>query len=369
MDKNTLIPEHVRALTPYVPGKLISEVMESLGLKTAIKLGSNENNLGPSPKALAAMAEELKNLSRYGDVGSVKLRKAIAGKLSLPEECVICSNGSSELILVLAHTILSPGLSAVMSKPSFTLYAKNVLAAGAQASETPLLNYEHDLMAILYKITKKTRLIFLDNPLNPTGAYLTPDRINSFVNDLPPGVLLVLDEAYVDFARAPRPDYAKLLETEKVMIMRTFSKLYGLAGVRVGYALAPPFVLEALNKVRQPFNLNNLAQAGALAALYDDEHIQNTLKMTWDGLNFFQENFPKIGIKTFRTESNFMMLEPVGFKSTFFVDLLLRKGIILRSLESFGLDDKVRATAGLPEENLKFLEAAKEALSDLKTNG
>jgi histidinol-phosphate aminotransferase len=362
MDKEKFIPEHIRALTPYVPGKLISEVMESLGLKSAIKLGSNENNLGPSPKALAAMKEELSNISRYGDVGSTKLRKAIAAKLSLPEELVVCSNGSSEFILVLAHTVLAPGLSAVMSRPSFTLYAKNVMATGAKAIETPLKNYEHDLNGILYKITKNTRLIFLDNPLNPTGAYLHPERINSFINDLPPDVLLVLDEAYVDFARAPRPNYEELLKTEKVVILRTFSKIYGLAGIRVGYALAPPFVLEAVNKVRQPFNLNNLAQVGALAALSDYEHISNSLKMTWNALDFFRDNLPSIGIKTFPTESNFLMAEPTGYKSSPFVNELIRRGIILRSLESFGLDDKVRITAGLPEENQKLLEEARDIL-------
>ena len=362
MKKQDFIPDHIKALTPYVPGKLISEVMESLGLRTAIKLGSNENSLGPSPRAIAAMEKELSNISRYGDVGSLKLRKAIAEKLSLSEENVACANGSSELILVLAHTVLGPGLSAIMSRPSFTLYAKNVLASGAAALEVPLLDHGHDLSAVLYKITKKTRLVFIDNPLNPTGAYLAPDRLNSFINDLPPHVLLVLDEAYADFARAPRPSYAELLKTEKVIVLRTFSKIYGLAGIRAGYALAPAFVLEALNKVRQPFNLNNLAQAGALAALGDDEHLRKALEMTWGGLDFFHENFPKIGIKTFPTESNYLMAEPRGLKSSEFAGALLRKGIIIRSLESFGLDDKVRVTAGLPEENQKLLEAAAEIL-------
>ncbi|MDR2350399.1 MAG: aminotransferase class I/II-fold pyridoxal phosphate-dependent enzyme [Deltaproteobacteria bacterium] len=362
MDKIDLIPPRVRTLTPYVPGRLISDALESLGLKSATKLASNENSLGPSPLALEAMARELPNLNRYGDAGSTKLREALAAKFGIPADGVTCGNGSSEIILTLAHTLLGPGLSAVMSKPSFTLYAKNVRASGADAIEVPLKNFNHDLGEILGRIRDDSRLIFLDNPLNPTGAFLGPGVIRDFVDRLPPNVLLVLDEAYADFARAPRPDPRELLETGKTIILRTFSKLYGLAGLRVGYAMAPPFVWEAANKVRQPFNLNNLAQVGALAALRDEEHVRKTLEMTWNGLDYFRGEFEKLGLAPRPTESNFLMVETGSVPSSEFTDRLFETGLIIRSLESFGFGDKVRINAGLPEENAKLVRGVKKLL-------
>ncbi|MDR2460693.1 MAG: histidinol-phosphate transaminase [Deltaproteobacteria bacterium] len=357
MGKNELIPKHILALKPYVPGKLISEAMERYGLTHVIKLGSNENNLGPSPLALAAMAKELTNLNRYGDVNSGKLRQALAEKLGLPLEYIICCNGSSEFILILCHSLIEPGDNVIMSKPSFTLYAKNALAAGAQAIEVPLVNYAHDLPTILSKVTPKTKLIFLDSPLNPTGAYIKPDVLWDFVAELPQSTMLVLDEAYVDFVKdAPRPDYKALIETEKVAIMRTFSKLYGLAGIRVAYALAPPFLVDMLNTVRQPFNVNNIALVGAVAALDDVEHIRRTLNMTWEGLSFFQEEFRDLGLLTYPTEANFVMVDTGFMSAENMAGDLLQRGVIVRSLNSFGFKRKIRINAGLPDENRELVK-------------
>jgi histidinol-phosphate aminotransferase len=249
-----------------------------------------------------------------------------------------------------------------MSRPSFTLYSKYVLATGAEAIEVPLEGLGHDLAGISQKITQNTRLIFLDNPLNPTGAWLSQGLVHSLPDMLPPGALLVLDEAYADFARQPRPDYPSLLKTGKVIIFRTFSKLYGLAGLRVSYTLGDPQLIEALNKVRQPFNLNNLAQVGALAALGDLQHVQRTLDFTWKGLDYFQDALPQLGIKTYPTEANFILCGTANLSSDELASKLLKEGVIIRSLSSFGLSDKVRVTAGLPEENEALVKALERAL-------
>jgi histidinol-phosphate aminotransferase len=229
-----IIPQVIENLSPYIPGRLLEDVEAELGLSNIIKLASNENSLGASPKAMEAMAEALRNIHRYSDADGRALKKALSDKFGYDPAGLVTGNGSSEFILVLAHAFCGPGLSAVMSRPSFTLYAKNVQAAGGTVREAPLTPaYGHDLEALLALADDSTRLVFLDNPLNPTGAYLTPEAILAFYEKLPETTLLVLDEAYIEFARQPRLDWLKVKSPGRLVILRTFSKLYGLAGLRV----------------------------------------------------------------------------------------------------------------------------------------
>jgi histidinol-phosphate aminotransferase len=358
-----MIPDYVKSLPNYVPGKLSEDVAEEMGLDKVIKLASNENCLGPSPKALKAIAEALTGLARYGDASSRRFRQGLAAHLDLSPDCILAGNGSSEFIVLMAHILLEPGLSAIMSKPSFTLYASNVQAAGAKPVEIPVTKkFGHDLDAILSRVDCFTRLIFLDNPLNPTGAWLSATRLRNFLSRLPKRCFLILDEAYVDFSRQPRPDYPELLRDGRVAILRTFSKSYGLAGLRVAYLLAHPDLIANLNKVRQPFNLNVLAQVGALAALADREHLENSKKAAWASLDLLAERLPTLDLPTHPTEANFVMVGPTSLGANALERALLEKGIIVRSLSSFGLSDYIRISAGTSWENQALLTALEEIM-------
>ncbi|MDL2260403.1 histidinol-phosphate transaminase [Deltaproteobacteria bacterium OttesenSCG-928-K17] len=359
-----IIPDHIANLSPYVPGRLIEEVEAELGLSGIIKLASNENNLGPSPLAVKAVAEALTDLHRYSDADARSLKNALSLKLGYPPECIVTGNGSSEFILVLCHLLLAPGLKAVMSRPSFTLYAKNAQAAGAKVVEIPLTgDYGHDLTAMHDQIDENTRLVFLDNPLNPTGAWLEPEALADFHDSLPKSTVLVIDEAYVEFARRPRPDWRKRITSPgRLVVMRTFSKAYGLAGLRVAYGFMSPELAGAVNKTRQPFNMSLLAQAGALAALEDTAFLEKTLKTTWDSLDFFQADFSSLGLKPQPTEANFMMVDLMGRQADDVFQALLRQGVITRSLTSFGLPGHLRVSAGLPEESRALAEALRKVL-------
>jgi histidinol-phosphate aminotransferase len=366
-DFGAIVPECLKSLAPYVSGRLIEDVLEEMGLESAVKLASNENSLGPSPKALEAVAKALTGLNRYGDADSRRMRSAIAQKTGHPAEGVIAGNGSSEFVLVMAHALLGPGLRAVMSKPSFTLYAKNAQAAGAEVVELPLTpSHGHDLKAIKEAANGRTRLVFIDNPLNPTGAWLAPEELEDLAVSIPDSALLVLDEAYVDFARSPRPDYQALLAGGKVAVIRTFSKIYGLAGLRAAYALMAPELAQALNKARQPFNVNNLAQAAVLGALSDTEHLERTLSMTWSALDRLGRELPPLGLAPHPTEANFLMARlPGRLTADQLMGALLKEGVIIRSLSSFGLPSHIRINAGTDFELGVLLSALAKTLPSL----
>ncbi|MDR1081020.1 MAG: histidinol-phosphate transaminase [Deltaproteobacteria bacterium] len=365
MTRPDIVPEHIRKLSPYVPGRSIEEAMEELGLPGAVKLASNENCLGTSPKAIEAMRKALDaGMARYADANATKLKGAIALRWEIRPECIACGNGSSEFILVLAHALLGPGLNAVMSRPSFTLYAKNALAAGAEAREVPLdAGHGHDVKAILSMCDSRTRLVFVDNPLNPTGAFLSRGQVNDLEKALPERALLVLDEAYADFSRERLPDMKELVGRGRTAVLRTFSKLYGLAGIRAAWMAAPQEIAEAVNRARQPFNMNSLAQAGALAALDDIGHVRRTEKTVWDSLDWLAEALGALGLKTFPTQANFLMADSGPFSADELAGELFRKGLIIRSLSSFGFRDKIRITAGLPEENAALVDGIRELLA------
>jgi histidinol-phosphate aminotransferase len=360
-----IIPNYIKNLSPYVPGRLIEDVEIELGFPGLVKLASNENSLGSSPKALEAITRVLASLHRYSDADSRVLKAALARKFGYDPAQIICGNGSSEFILVLTHALAGPGSRVIMSSPSFTLYAKNAQAAGAEVCQVPLTaDYNHDLEAILSKVNLKTSLIFLDNPLNPTGAYLESKQVEIFYRKLPANTLLVLDEAYIDFTRRPKSDFKPLLaeKNSHLIVLRTFSKAYGLAGLRAAYAVTNPELTLSLNKVRQPFNMSVLAQAGAVAALDDDEFLQKTLKMTWASLDYFQEKFTALGLIPQPTEANYIMVDLKGRSADKIYQAVLHQGVITRSLTSFGLATHLRVSAGLKEESEALVLALTKVL-------
>jgi histidinol-phosphate aminotransferase len=364
-----IIPPHIETLTPYVPGRLIEEVEAELGLTNLVKLASNENSLGPSPLALAAMARALPKIHRYSDADSRMLKTALSRQTGCDSEQILCGNGSSEFILLLAHILTGPGDRTLMSRPSFTLYAKNAQAAGAEVVEVPLTpDYGHDLEVLLARAAEageRTRLVFLDNPLNPTGAFLSPESLTDFYRRLPPSAVLVLDEAYIDFSRRPRADWRPLLADSggRLVVLRTFSKIYGLAGLRAAYALMSAPLAAALNKARQPFNMNVLAQIGALAALEDEDFLRRSLEMAWTSLDYFQAEFTRLGLDPRPTEANFIMAGLGGHSADELFQALLRRGVITRSLTSFGLPACLRVSAGLPAESRALVSALEEVLA------
>jgi histidinol-phosphate aminotransferase len=364
MFPKSVIPECANRLAPYEAGRRTEEVMRELGLASAVKLSSNENCLGPSPRALKALRAALPEIHRYGDAASAELKEAICQKLGVPQECVICANGSSEFILVLSHLILGPGLHALMSKPSFSLYFQNAAASGAEITEAPLKNFAQDLEALKSGIRENTRLVFLDNPVNPTGSWAEAKDIEAFAGSLPPECLLMLDEAYVEFSRAPLPDYQKLLASGQVIILRTFSKLYGLAGLRAGYALMDPLLAGAVNKIRQPFNINALAQLGAAAALNDDDYVQKSKEAAWAGLDWLARELPRAGMPVFPSQANFIMADTGKMDARDFAQALFREGVIVRALNPYGLTHHVRITVGLPEENQALVNAVIKVLKE-----
>ncbi len=359
-----LIRECIENLTPYPPGKPIEELERELGIVGSIKLASNENPLGPSPKAIRAIKENINNIHRYPDGSSYYLRQKLAKKFGLPMSKIILGNGSNELIKVIVHTFLSPDDEVILSLPTFLLYEKVVQSFEGKIVTVPLSNFWIDLPAILTAVSSKTKIIFINNPNNPTGKALKKKEISHFLNSLSPDVVVVLDEAYIEFATDPKVVSAvELLESYPLLVvLRTFSKVYGLAGLRIGFGFTSESVIEGMNLVRQPFNVNYLAQVGALAALDDDKFVEKTLTLTRDGLEFLYSQLDRIGLKYVPTQTNFFLIKtPLGAGETY--QRMLREGVIVRSMESFGLSDYIRINVGLPEENKRFVKTLEKILS------
>jgi len=355
-----LVSDEIEALIPYPPGKPIEEVERELGIKNSIKLASNENPLGPSPKAVDAVSRALKNLHRYPDGGCFYLKEKLAKHLKVKPENLMIGNGSNEIIELVIRTFLKPGEEAIMGNPSFAVYPLAVPAAGGKAVLVPLKNLTHDLDAMADAITGRTKIIFIANPNNPTGTIVTKAQLKRFMGRLPDGVILVLDEAYYEFVTDPEfpksLDY--LREGRNVVILRTFSKIYGLAGLRIGYGVAPERLVFYMNKVRQPFNVNSLAQVAAMAALEDEEHLKRSQKNNIDGLDFLFNEVKAMGFDGVPTQANFFLVKVGKGKEVY--DVLLRQGVIVRPMSSYGLDEYIRVTVGLPEENKRFVETLKK---------
>jgi histidinol-phosphate aminotransferase len=358
-----LTHEGIEKLIPYPPGKPIEELERELGIFGSIKLASNENPLGPSPLAIQAIQKSLRSLNRYPDGRGYYLKEKLAGIFGLPENQIIIGNGSNELIELIIRTFLAPTEEVIQAFPTFLVYEKMVTGAGAKIISIPLSNFRLDLTAIRAAITPLTKIIFINNPNNPTGSVLSMDEVSGFLRSIPPDVIVVMDEAYTEFVTDEKA--AKGLDLLKInpsiIVLRTFSKLYGLAGLRVGYGFSTEKIIDYMNRVRQPFNVNTLAQVGATAALDDTEFVSKTLKTVRDGLIYLFDELKKIGLDYLPTQTNFFLIKvPMGGKKLY--DLMLKEGVIVRAMDSYGLKDYIRINVGLPEENERFVEAIKKVL-------
>jgi len=327
-----------------------------------IKLASNENPLGPSPSALAAMQKVLANLNLYPDGNAFYLKQKLAEKLQVPTTNLILGNGSNEIIEFVGHAYMGPGVDVVVSQYCFAVYPLVTKLFGANLISVPAKNYGHDLVAMLKVITSKTRVIFVANPNNPTGTVLLNDELAQFVRQIPPHVLLVLDEAYIEFLDSP-PDFLPPIRNRtqpNLLLMRTFSKIFGLAGLRLGYGIAHPGLVATLEKARQPFNINSIAQAGALAALADTEHILRTRENNMLGLSFFSDAFQKMSLEFIPSAANFILVR-VGDGQRVFEEMQ-QGGIIVRPMGGYELGEWIRITVGTPPENERCLTALLAAL-------
>ncbi|MTD31330.1 histidinol-phosphate transaminase [Planomicrobium sp. YIM 101495] len=359
MENNHINPRKtLETIQPYSPGKPIWEVQEELGLDRVIKLASNENPLGPSPKAVAAIQDGLADLNRYPDADASHLKTAIAAQYGVTKEQVITTNGADELITLISETFLDPGDEIVVPSPSFSEYDFGAHIMGAAVVPVPFsTDFEYDIDALIAAVTGNTKIVYLCSPNNPTGTYLKKAEVARLLDALPAHVLVVFDGAYSQYADAE--DYTNGVEFVQagypVVALQTFSKIYGIAGVRVGYGLASKSIISSILKVKEPFNVNSLAQIAAAAAIEDTEHVQNSYTANRDGREWFYSKFEELGLSYTKTMANFILVE-VGSDGERIYDELMKKGIIVRYGKTWGLPQHVRVTIGTPEENAYFIE-------------
>lgn len=359
--------DYIAGLKVYEPGKPIEEVARELGfddLAALVKVASNENELGPSPLAMEAMQKSVSEMHRYPDGGAFYLKKKLAKHLDVTPEQLLFGAGSNELIVFLAHVFLGPGTHLVMGAEAFAVYFLVAALYGAEAVRVPMPEHVHDLDAISAAISDETRLVAICNPNNPTGTMVEPEALDRFIENLPDHVVALIDEAYFELMPEERkPDVLKHIRAgrKNVVVLRTFSKAYGLAGLRIGYAVAHPELIELLNKVRQPFNVNAMAQAAASAALDDREHIEQTRATVAQGLQFFEREFAALAIKTVPSGANFILVK-TGRGREIFQELQKRE-VIVRPMDPYGLPDYIRITIGTPEQNQKVIAALKDVLA------
>ncbi len=366
MDLCEQSPSYIRAIAPYQPGKPISELAREMGLneKKIVKLASNENPLGVSPKAKAAIKKALAELGRYPDGNAFELKAALSRRHGVPQECIVVGNGSNDLLEMAAGAFLAPGRAAVYSQHAFAVYPLATQARGATGIVVPAKNYAHDLAAMLAAITPETRVVFIANPNNPTGTFATGEEIGNFLARVRRDVAVVVDEAYTDYLpQNLRYDSVALLKKyPNFIVTRTFSKVYGLAGLRVGFGLMHPDVAELLNRVRQPFNVNSLALAAAAAALEDRKFVAKSTKMNRSGLAKLERELKTLGLEAIPSCANFVTFRVSRARTVY--ERLLRQGVIVRPLAGYDMPDHLRVTVGTPKENEKFLKALTIALDD-----
>ncbi|HEX9787237.1 MAG TPA: histidinol-phosphate transaminase [Candidatus Binatia bacterium] len=360
------VPEYIRSLIPYEPGKPIEEVEREHGIANSVKLASNENPLGPSPKAVAAMRSRLDQLNLYPDGDCFYLKQGLSRKLGVAPEQLIFGNGSNEIIELAARTFLRPGDEAVMAEQAFVVYQLIVQAVGAQSRAMPLRNFTHDLPALAEAVSPRTRMLFLANPNNPTGTIFRRAQWERFLDQVSPDVLLIVDEAYFEYVQdADYPDSLRYHTTDRAIItLRTFSKLYGLAGLRIGYGIGSKELISLMQRVRQPFNVNAPAQWGALAALDDAEHVKRSLDVNGQGLEFLQKEFTRLGLEFVPSQANFILVR-VGKGEEVF-QRLLKQGVIVRPMAGYRFPEHVRVTVGTMEENRKFISALEHVIRSIQ---
>jgi len=360
-----LVPPYIRELAPYVPGKPIEEVERELNMH-AIKLASNENPLGASPLAIAAAQKALAASNRYPDGSGFYLREALAKKHGIPVESIILGGGSTELIDLSARIALVPGDCGVTSYGSFPLYYIAIRATGASFLDVPMRDYQFDLEAIARDLPEETKLIFLANPNNPTGTMFSADNLDTFLARVPEHILVVLDEAYYDYV--DDPNYSRSIDIVRggrnLIVLRTFSKVYGLAGLRIGYGIGPAALLAEMNKIRGPFNTSGVAQAAALAALDDTEHVRRSVESNRAGLAQLASGLHSLKIKFVPSVANFLLVI-FGTDTEPLVEELLKHGVIVRPMRWMGFPTALRVTVGTHEENEKFLRALAEVRASL----
>jgi histidinol-phosphate aminotransferase len=359
-----LVKECIERIAAYKPGKPIEELERELGITGAIKLASNENPLGPSPKAMEAVREALPGVHRYPDSHAFYLKEKLARKLGFPPESIITGNGSDEIIHLIAQTFLMPGEEVIMGDPTFSFYRIVVVAAGATEVLVPLKNFSYDLPAMAGAISERTKIIFINAPLNPTGTIIRTDAFATFLESIPADVILVMDEAYVEYVTDNLyPDTLQYVARgKKMVVLRTFSKIYGLAGLRIGYGVADPHLIACLNKIRGPFNTNLLAQAAAVAALDDREHVQRSRAVNQEGLRYLHGELDRLGVEFLPTQANFFLVR-IGEKAGRVYESLLHEGVIVRHMPGGILEQYLRITVGLPSENERLIRALKKVLA------
>jgi len=350
----------IASLSPYVPGKPVDELERELGIAKAVKLASNENPLGPSPKALAVLGEAAQTLHRYPDGGAHRLRGALADRWKVQADQVILGNGSDEIIGLLARTFLAPGDEAVMADQTFVIYKMEVTAAHGTPIIVPMKQGRHDLDAMAAAVSPRTRLLFVCNPNNPTGTMVTAAEVSRLMERVPESVIVVFDEAYYEYVLSREfPDsLAYVLQGRNAIVLRTFSKIYGLAGLRIGYGVTTAEIAGYLNRLRPPFNANSLAQRAALAALDDEEHLRRSRALNQAEMEAVREGLAALGFQPLPSEANFLYFD-VGRNGREVFQALLKEGVIVRHIDG----SMLRVTIGLPDENRRFLAALKKVLN------
>ena len=357
-------PDYIRAIAPYQPGKPISELAREMGIPEAgiVKLASNENPLGMSTRVRDALTIALSEVPRYPDGNGYALKSALSRRLRLDMEQIVLGNGSNDVLDMAARAFLAPGLSTVYSRYAFAIYPLATQTVGATGIEVPAVDYGHDLRAMARAIRPDTRLVFIANPNNPTGTFVPGAEIEAFLDTVPGDVLVVLDEAYTEYLSSEQryDALAWLRRFPNLLISRTFSKAYGLAGLRVGYGLGHPAVIDLMNRVRQPFNVSNLGLVAAEAALADEEFLAKSAELNRRGMQQLEEGFQALDLDWIPSAGNFVTVR-VGNASAVNARLL-RQGVIVRPIAGYGMPEWLRVSIGLPEENTRFLDALKVAL-------
>jgi histidinol-phosphate aminotransferase len=355
--------KNVLSVKPYLPGKPIEEVKRELGLKEVYKLASNENPYPPTPKVVKAIVKELKELNRYPDGNCFCLRQAIAQQFGVEPEQIVFGNGSDEIIFMATRAFAGEGDEIITAHPTFLIYEIATKVAGATIRMVPLKDFRFDLGAIRKAVTEKTKIIFIANPNNPTGTYITQRDVEHFLKDLPRNIVVFFDEAYYEFVdKKDYPNSLKLLqEYPNVIFTRTFSKAYSLAGLRIGYGIASKEMIDILNRVREPFNVNSLAQAAALAALSDQARYLKMVRALNQEKKKLYKNLYTLKVPFIESEANFVLIN-LKADSLVATQQLLRKGVIVRDMGFWGLENFIRVSIGTPQENKKFIQALKEIL-------
>jgi histidinol-phosphate aminotransferase len=349
-------------IKPYQPGKPIEEVKREMGLADVIKMASNENSLGPSPKAVSAIKKYAGNINRYPEGGCFYLRSAIARRLKIKPEQLIFGNGSDELIELTLKAFVNEGDEVIVAKPTFLMYEVASTAYGAKIKVVPMRYFKYDLKAMKDAVSKNTKVVFIANPDNPNGTYVAKYELEDFLKGLPSETIVFLDEAYSEFVEErDYPNGLDYMGKNNIIVARTFSKVYGLAGLRVGYGISSPEIIKYMEAVRDPFNVNSLAQIGAIAALKDKEFLSKSKKTVRDGKKFLYSELKAMGVRYVPSVTNFILIE-FGSKSGEVAEKLLKKGVIVRNMKAWGMENFIRVTVGKEAENRRFIKELKKII-------